>query len=226
MTHRLSNAEVEAAIKRAEAAGPEPWIDEGWDQFDETAEWMRVVGPGVVAEVPSEMFTCPGESDADLAVAIAQFIVAAKTDVPNLALDLLDARAERDALREILEPGTAPAIVASMFDVAIARGHPKHSAHHALTFLVDELDKARAERDEAREALAESERQRRNSDEASAIYAKDLDGAWAALTRLGEVLRELAEASDYAARRTIGSAGATRLGAALKAAEALLGDSR
>lgn len=47
-------------------------------------------------------------------------------------------------LRVSLEPGKASAIVAGMFEAAQRFGHSPYSSKHALTYLVEEIERLRA----------------------------------------------------------------------------------
>lgn len=61
--------------------------------------------------------------------------------VPGFMLSLLR---YIDRLEEEIEPGKASGIIHAMWDEAEKRGHNPASARHALTFLLEELDSARA----------------------------------------------------------------------------------
>lgn len=54
-------------------------------------------------------------------------------------------RVENEALRAALDPGKAPAIIAAMWDAAVRLGHCEFSAKHALTYLVEEIERLRAD---------------------------------------------------------------------------------
>lgn len=59
---------------------------------------------------------------------------------------------ERDHLREALEPGKCAAIVDGMWREAERLGHPSTSSRHALSYLVDEIEKLRRVYEAARVA--------------------------------------------------------------------------
>lgn len=75
----------------------------------------------------------------------------------RVANDLrIQTTAERDALREAVEPGKASGYVVAMFDAAHRLGHPRSSSTHALGFLVtlaERAAQAEAERDALFRAL-------------------------------------------------------------------------
>lgn len=62
--------------------------------------------------------------------------------------------AEVERLRAALEPGKASTIVAAMFAQAERLGHDPYSSKHALTYLVEEVERLR---EDARENYARAE---------------------------------------------------------------------
>lgn len=84
----LSDAELIEIEQRAEAATPGPWFARdgayGWEVF--------------AADVPADIIVEVALSDGR----DGPFIAASRTDVPALIAALREARAERDALREVL----------------------------------------------------------------------------------------------------------------------------
>lgn len=75
-------------------------------------------------------------------------------DAVRLIAALRASRAEVERLRAALEPGKASAIVAAMFDQAERLGHDPYSSKHALTYLVEEVERLR---EDARENYVRAE---------------------------------------------------------------------
>lgn len=88
----------------------------------------------------------------------------AASDEDELKLAISKLLTQRDELQERLDvlnvPGKMEAIIQGMWSEAERRGHPPASSKHALTFLLQKLDKEEAHRDSL---LAEVEKYKRTN---------------------------------------------------------------
>jgi hypothetical protein len=91
----MAELDLDAIRERADAATPEPWIEIEYSTGYGRRVISRVAGPNSnVAKV----YGCNDDKYAN-----AVFIAAARTDVPALCDEVERLRAERDALREVVE---------------------------------------------------------------------------------------------------------------------------